>query len=285
MTPLNKMCSANCHSYYQDIFLDLHAVRCKRENSLSGGLTDPEIRFFYFADGRYPDSKPDPVYKRLFQAEPGSRYLFFLTRDRGVLRSIGDVGDYTILVSTGTHPNGSTKDGNTGRRMSEILLNPGEGADLNLMAKKLLDYSRIADIWGSHPLTVQLLRHLTSLPEPVRFQACGVLVAFYLGQADCLQAIAADANETPENRQEASQKLKEQSTFRQRLFESLKDPAQLAYLDWAGDSRRRIREELETMLLGTDAVLHERVCAALKRYYPWDFEPRCSGASEHSFRQ
>jgi hypothetical protein len=58
---------------------------------------------------------------------------------------------------------------------------------------------------------------------------------------DHLQAIAEDANETPENRQEASRKLKEQSTFRQRLLESLKHPAQLAYLDWAGDSAPRPR--------------------------------------------
>jgi hypothetical protein len=266
---------------YQGLYLDLHVVRCKRENSLKGSLTGPELRFFYFADGRYPDSKPNPRYKRLFQAEPGSRYLFFLTRDRDVMRSIGDVGDYSILVATGIHPEGSSKDGDTGRLISEVLLSPGNGANLDLMAKKLLDYSTVASTWGSRLLTVQLLRHLTTLPEPVRSQACGVLVSAYIGQDDCLQAIADDSNESPQNRQTALQLMKEQSAFRPRLLGSLEDPATLAYLDFDGDSRRRLREELQTVLLGHDAVLHERVCTALKRYYPYDAEPKCSAAKKH----
>lgn len=56
---------------YQGVFLDLHMVRCKLENSLKGGLTGPELRFYYFADGKYPRSKPNPHYQRLFQAKPG----------------------------------------------------------------------------------------------------------------------------------------------------------------------------------------------------------------------
>jgi hypothetical protein len=96
--------------------------------------------------------------------------------------------------------------------------------------------------------------------------------------------MAEDASESPENRQEALRELKEQSAFRQRLLEDLKDPARLAYTDWAGDSRRRVREELETMLFGTDAILQELACTALKRYYPYDAEPRCSGTKEHSAR-
>jgi hypothetical protein len=270
---------------YQGVYLDLHSVRCKRENSLKGGLTEPELRFYYFADGRYPDSKGNPEYSRPFHAESGSRYLFFLTRDRGVLRSIGDVGDYQILVSTGVHPEASAKNRDTGRLISEVLLTPGDGADLDLMAKKLLDYSAIADIWGSRPLTVQLLRHLTSLPEPVRSEACDVLVSSYYGQGDCLQALARDTNESPESRRKALRELKEQSAPRQRVLDSLKDPATTAFLNCNTDSQRRVREEFETMLLGTDAALKERACTALKRYYPWDAEPRCSEVKEHSAQQ
>jgi hypothetical protein len=282
----NKIVSKHVEaSRYPGVYLDLHAVRCQRENSLRGGLAGAELQFFYFADGRYRDSRPEPLFKRLFQADPGSRYLFFLTRDRGVLRSVGDVGDYSILISTGTHPESSPNDADTGTLVSEVLLAPGNGANLNLMAKKLSEYRETADNWGSRPLTVQLLRHLTSLPQPVRFQACGVLVAFYHGQDDCLRAMAEDANESPENRQEASRELKEQGPFRQRLLESLRDPAQLAYLDWAGDSRHRLREEFQTMLLGTDAILRERACTALKRYFPWDPEPKCAEAKERHARQ
>jgi hypothetical protein len=164
-----------------------------------------------------------------------------------------------------------------GTSISEILLTPGNSADLNLMAKKVSEYRRIADTWGSRPLTVRLLRRLTELPEPIRSQACGELVVSYRGQDDCLQAMAQDANESSENRQEALREMEKQGAFRQRLLASLNDPATLAYLDWAGDSRHRIREELETILLGTDVALRERACTALRRYYPYDAEPECSG--------
>jgi hypothetical protein len=68
----------------------------------------------------------------------------------------------------------------------------------------------------------------------------------------------------------------EKSAERQRVLENLKDPASLRYQDYAGDSRHRLREEFETLLFNPDPILHERACTALKRYFPWDAEPRCN---------
>lgn len=263
---------------YAGLYLDLHQVRCKRENSLRGSLPDPEVTFYYFADGRYPDSKPNPRYKQLFKADPGRRYLFFLTRDRDVLRSIGDVGDYSIPVATGTRPEATTQDEDIGKRISEILLTPAKGADFDMMAGMVSAYSRIADVWDSRLHAVQLLRRLTALSEPIRSQACGVLVESYYGQEDCLSEIVEDARESVENRQTASRLLKEKNTHLQRVIASLKDPASQAYLDYAGDSRRRIREELQTLLFSSNPTLRERTCTALKRYYPYDVDPRCAEA-------
>jgi hypothetical protein len=265
-------------AHYHGLYLDLHAVRCKLEKSLKGDLTGSELNFFYFGDGRYPDSSPNPLHKRLYKAEPGLRYVFFLTRDHDVLRSIGDVGEYSIRVATGAHSGSQTQGADTGQLISEVLLTPGNGADVNLMAEQLSHYGRIADSWGSRPLTVQLLRRLTSFPEPLRSAACGVLVEDYAGQDDCLRAIADDANEPPQTRQEALREMQKQSAFRQRLLGDLKDPARLSSIGPNIDSRRRLREEFQMMLLGTDELLHERVCTALKRYYPYDTEPRCTGA-------
>ena len=262
---------------YQGVYLDLHAVRCKRENSLKGGLRELELKFFYYGSGNYPDSKPNPRYKRLFHATPGARYVFFLTHDRDRLRSIGDVGEYSIRVFSGTHPESPTEGKDPGGRLSEILLTPGNGADLGGMAEELGSYSKIADIWGSRLMTVELLRHLFSLAEPLRSQACGVLMAHYYGQDDCLQTMAEDPNESLHNREVALRELKEKSPEHQRVLEDLKDPAALRYQDNAGDSRHRLREEFETLLFNPDRILHERACAALKRYFPWDAEPRCSG--------
>jgi hypothetical protein len=72
------------------------------------------------------------------------------------------------------------------------------------------------------------------------------------------------------------------NAFRPRLLDDLRDPARLWYTDAAGDSRRRVREELQTMLFSRDPILRERICTALKRYYPHEVDPRCSGAKEDS---
>ena len=113
----------------------------------------------------------------------------------------------------------------------------------------------------------------------MRLEACGVLVVSYLGQDDCLQTIADDSEELPKNRQEALRELnrvQKQTVPRRRLLETLNDPAMPTYLRIYDDSEHRIREELETILLGADVPLRERACAALKRYYPYDPEPECS---------
>lgn len=272
---------------YKGVFLDLHSVGCKRENSLKGGLSEKELRFFYFADSRPPgsDAKPNPLYKRLFKAELGSRYLFFLTRDGDVLRSIGDVGDYSLRIATGRHTERPTGPEEIGKRMAEILLNPADGADLDLMANTLLGSSEAADYWGSRPFTVQLLRQLLPLGEPIRSEACGVLVARYFGQYDCLRAIAGDTNEMAQHRQEASKELNEKSAERERLAEDLKDPAALAFMDFAGDSRHRLREEVQTLLFSEDSTQRQEACIALKRYFPSDPQPRCTGAPGQSVRR
>jgi len=259
---------------YQDVLLDLHLVRCERENSLRGSLAGRELSFFYFADGKYADAKPNPRYKRLFQATPGSRYIFFLTMELGVLRSIGDVGDYQIQVTTGTHSGGFS--GDIGTQISEILLIPGGGTDLRGMTQNLPDYAGIADVWGTRPHTVELLRQLLSHGEPLRSAACGTLVLRYRGQGDCVADLAADASESAETRQRALGELKQQNIERRLLIDDLEDPAHLAYVDFGGDSRRRLREELQTLLFARDPLLRQRTCTALKRFYPYNAEPKCS---------
>ncbi len=286
---------------YPCLYLDLHAVRCKRENSLRGKLTEPELTFYYFAQGTYADSKPNPRYKHLFEAKPGSRYLFFLIRDRDVLRSVGDVGNYSIRVATGTHPGEQgvdpldegpdTQNLRLGRQMTEILLTPGQGAEPAVMAARLSTQACFAEDWSSRLLVAQILRALTSQLEPVRSAACDVLTQHYYGQEDCLKSLAEDEKEPEVLRKAASGLLKEQLADRTQLIESLQNPAESFYLQGAGDSPHRIREELQTMLLGTDTALHEQVCAALRLYFPHDEEPKCcemrrsSGSRQHDFRR
>lgn len=280
---------------YPGLFLDLHAVRVKRENSLRGGLRDPALTFYYFAQGIYPDSRANPRHKQLFEAVPGSRYLFFLIRDRGVLRSIGDVGNYSIRVATGTHPAIQGRDPSEegpdienirlGRQMTEVLLTPGPGTDFEAMAGRLSTQACFAQGWISRLLVARILRKLTSQPEPVGSAACAALTHDYYGQEDCLKALAEDVTRPAEIRETASKLLKKQLADRPRLLESLDDPAESFYLAAAGAALVQYREELQTMLLGTDAALHARICEILKRSYPNHAEPKCSEPRKRPARQ
>ena len=262
---------------YKNVFLDLHEVRCQRENSLKGEVAGNEFTFFYYADRRYLDKQNPPVYRRMFQADAGRRYIFFLTRDAGVLRSIGDVGNYSIPVQSGKHDEGSVQSSDAGKRIAEILLTRGHGADPTVMSNALGRASRAADVWGSRLHTATLLRGLLSSGEPLRSTACSVLIENFNGQYDCLEAIAKDPSEPEDNRRGALKTLEEKSELRRLFGEDLKDPAALTFQEFADDSRHRLREEFETLLLNeTDRIQHRRACQALSRYFPWDAEPQCA---------
>lgn len=257
------------------VYLDLHTVKVKVENNIRGDLVGSEVAFHYFSDGRYLGSRASPYHKRLFRAESGGRFVFFLTREREVLRSVGDVGDYSIRIYTGVHSQASLAGDPPGTRLSRMLLEPGEGVDLEAMASQLLDYNEIASVWSSRPQAVELLRKLTHLPEPIRSAACGVLTASYYGQYDCLEDIASDKDESSANRQIAEAELENQREVTDRVIRDLRDPARLGYQDFGWDSRRRLLEEFEVLLFTRNRQLFTEACTALRRYFPYESESKC----------
>jgi hypothetical protein len=141
-----------------NVALDLHAVRCSLENVLKGTIEQPEFTFYYF--GQNSARGWNPFYKILFRAEPAKRYIFFLVRENGVLRSIGDVGEYFIEVRSGAHPGyipPDLKDGwidqaDLGHAVADVLLKKGDGADSSnptAFAFYLWKSVNLANRWGS----------------------------------------------------------------------------------------------------------------------------------------
>ena len=142
-----------------EVRLDLHRVRCKLENRLRGQLPDGEFEFYYFADSK----GTNPRYKVLYSADSGGRYIFFLNFENHSLRSIGDVGEYSIEVFSGIHSEiGDGED--LGRTVAKILFSRGEGFDPEAFGRELLSYISLADSWGSPIYNVELLRGLLSEP-------------------------------------------------------------------------------------------------------------------------
>jgi hypothetical protein len=267
------------------VALDLHLVRCRLENSLRTTQTiSNAFDFYYF--GMHSRSDWNPRYKTLFQALPGKRYIFFLSAEGNVLRSVGDVGEYSILISSGSHPGYSPptereRSGNTlpgpeglGRSIADILLREGGQVDVSAFSSSLFGSAIICNHWGSRYYDSQLLRALTNKPEPIRRAPCRVLTELFNSQYDCLFEIKNDANESAELRDWATRALENAARQDNELIRQLEDPASIESLNIDfPDSRNHIFEELQTLLRSPNEIIRTRACIALNRYFPHQAVP------------
>ena len=262
------------------VLLDLHRVKVHLETTIRSpefgwplkNLALPEVTFYYF-DQDFYSPQPNPNYKWTLEAKPRERYIFFLSVEKGVLRSIGDVGEYSVRVLSGAHPDYKVPS-NLGIAVADILLTKDAGFDAERFAKTLDRSINLADRWGSRLHNIQLLRVLVTESEPVRSAACYELVTYYNGQYDCLYRIRDDTQEPEAVREQARSLLGKQTARDARLLEVLKDPAHLSYLPVIGmtDSRRQVLEELQSLLAATNPGVRESACGTLRRYYPHDHE-------------
>jgi hypothetical protein len=246
------------------VSLDLHAVRCRSENLLKGHLNSEDFMFYYFAEDA-SSPQHNPIYKRLFEAEPGKRYIFFLTKENGVLRSIGDVGEYSVPVNSGQHRDFKVSS-DFGRTLADILLRRGDGTNSAEFAFGLHASARLADKWGSRLYNSELLRELTLDSEPIRAVACRQLAEYYNSQYECLYHLRDDPDETADVKQYAIDTISEELDRDKRIMATIFD---LTFpIIGQPDSRKRILEELQCLLTSPNQAVRRSACAALHTYYP-----------------
>jgi hypothetical protein len=264
---------------YIGLMLQLHRVSCRLENLIKGDPPHAEFDFFYFADPEVAQSVPNPKYNRahMFRAEPGDRYIFFLLRQREMLRSVGDVGSFSVRVDSGRHPQrpeltaGRPEDtGEVGRIISDILLTPGQDLDPQGFAMAIPNARKWSIAFGSQLHTVDLLKGLLTLPVPIRTAACDELAQHYPSQYGCLADIHADSTNSEDTRQWAFRRLAYFEQQDARLEEQLLDPAALTY-----DSMAANLEELEIILGSPNPRIRTLACAALERYFPRSVPAQC----------
>jgi hypothetical protein len=251
------------------ILLDLHRVHARVEVAIRGDV-GAELEFYYFVQA---DDSPgnNPRYRLMFEAEPGRRYIFFLCREGAALRSVGDVGEYSLKIFSGAHRNYRPPAKDAATAVQDILLKRGEGSDPAALVYGLQFSVVAANRWGSRLHAIQLLRELLAEPEPVRSAACDQLVFWYSGQYSCLYRIRDDPAEPEAARDHARAALAKQGPKDARLIEMLRDPAGLDFpVIGRADSRRAVLEELESLLDSPNALVREEACVALARYYPYE---------------
>jgi len=92
-----------------------------------------------------------------FQPKTGERRIFFLRRENGELRSVGDVLDYSLLVYSGSHRAGFCSGMGEGRCLTELLLRPQQDASRAGFVRNLMSHSTYAMGLLSSPEDVKSL--------------------------------------------------------------------------------------------------------------------------------
>jgi hypothetical protein len=179
------------------LFLQEHEVTCSRENVLKGEVGGPVFRYYYFAvDTTHVysrESAPGPIFAPTHRPQAGKRYVLFLKEDAGVLRSVGDVFDYSEQVLSGCHPDSERRFRSpVGAAIAEILLTPGIGHSACFLDGQQIELSRY--YLTSKAMTAELIEPFLHNPDAaVRACACQAL-AYYLypGYEKCVFSILKD---------------------------------------------------------------------------------------------
>jgi hypothetical protein len=149
-------------AWVPDVSVESHKVICELEEVIRSDdqhIPPGEVGFTYFGT---PPGAYNPYHKSVFQAEPGHRYLFALMRQGLELRSVGEVGNYSVSIYSGSHklPGGTPNPMKSGERIGRILLQPGDGFEPAEFSRSIARYLLIAEALGSHLETYNLLRNL-----------------------------------------------------------------------------------------------------------------------------
>jgi hypothetical protein len=216
--PLGPPIDAALHPGYK---VELHRVSCEIELPERGPFAQgATVGFFYYSDSGLPSAAPDAFdgyYKRnlLFAAESGRRYIFFLTGHGDRLRTIGDVGPFSVEVSSGRHTSMRmmANEESDIRALSpedtlvDVLLVPGEGFSAETFSRNLPKASRAAEQLGGRLRVVRRLRQLLKRPSPVGRAACEALAELSLADYRCLQGALTDQDLSADARKQTESRL------------------------------------------------------------------------------
>jgi hypothetical protein len=137
------------------IMIDVEAV-------IKGKVESSPIEFSYFVFS--PASDVDLGVPRYLPAI-GQRRLYFLESSNGTYRSVGDVTDFTLRVSSGTHNKDFCSGKSSGCCIAEILLLPQRDADIDVFVLDLIRSAYASRVLCSPRSAQKLLQQLTENPD------------------------------------------------------------------------------------------------------------------------
>jgi hypothetical protein len=131
---------------------------------IKGAVSLNQIEFYYFAYSPAA-SEVDLGVPRYLPAV-GQRRIYFLKRFEASYRSIGDVTDFTLRVSSGSHARGFCSGESPGCCIADLLLIPQPDVDVKWFIADLVQSEYAAEVLCSRPVARALMQKLVDYPEP-----------------------------------------------------------------------------------------------------------------------
>jgi hypothetical protein len=166
------------HSYP----LRLRQVTVEAENVIKGQVSAGEVVFY-----RYDWSPDHAMVGPWGILGPGTRYVLFLDREDGELRSMADLYPSHIEVRSGRHAGHERREEKSVEEsIAELLLTPGADVQPETFSQGLDSASFYSiDLIGDAG-TLRLMKRLLASDDPlVRRRACDVISGRFPGQVQC----------------------------------------------------------------------------------------------------
>jgi hypothetical protein len=137
-------------------------IKISVEHVAKGNIASSSIEFYYFT---FSSASDVDLGVPFYRPAVGQHRIFFLKRWRDTYRSVGDVMDYTLVVSSGVHEKGICRGKSPGCCVAEILLVPGSAPDIYWFSRSLVKSEYVARTVCSPSVGRNLLVSLTNNPN------------------------------------------------------------------------------------------------------------------------
>jgi hypothetical protein len=247
----------------QKLVVRLVRVEAEAETVLQGDLAKGPVCFYFFAN--VPSDNGYNTY--LSWLEPNLRYVLFLRKDGGGLRTMADVAGLNIRVRSGHHGEipllqGRPATHDPGASIAYVALTPS--TDYEDGFAKNIEYAlgKVRDFAGRAEL-FRLLRKLLAQPDlAIQGYACLSLVRNYGYLDPCLPGLV--DSQVPEIRQQARLEMRGPASANRAILQTLKDDP----LSLCGSGRAEdVAASLEVFTFDSDARVREQACGALHRFF------------------
>ena len=128
------------------------------ETVIKGSVPTNLVTFYYFI---FAKENATDLGRPRYIPEGGQRRIFFLKPENGLLRSVGDVTDYTLGLRSGRHARDYCQGENAGGCIGMMLLTPGESDFENdAFARDLYQSAYVTGVLCSRTAARTLLERL-----------------------------------------------------------------------------------------------------------------------------